>query len=248
MHQLTSAPAAPPPRDDREPADDGEHVDVREHVDADAGFTLIELVVTVAIVGFVVVALTGVVLGYLKTTVSTQARMTESHDIQFASAYWQRDVGSIGVRSTTYDSDPAVHSFPLLQSVAANPATGVPVGCALPSGPDVATVVTLGWTEYDVAHPDTPRKVTVTYLAKGSGTHYALLRVRCTGSTKDSTATLADNLVAMPSVTCSGKVTGCNQPGANVPMVVTLTLTADDPDNKDAATYTATLTGQRRQT
>lgn len=239
MHQLTTVGLSP--RDDHTAAEVGGRA-------GDDGFTLIELVVTVAIVGFVVVALTGVVLGYLKTTVSTQARMTESHDIQFASAYWQRDVGSIGVRSTTYDNDPAVHSFPLQQSVAANPVTGVAVGCTLPSGPDVAAVVTLGWTEYDVADPDHPAKVTVTYLAKGSGNHYSLLRVRCTGSTQDSSVTVADNLVAKPSVTCSGKVAGCNAGGAGVPMVVTMTLTADDPDNKDAATYTATLTGQRRQT
>ena len=62
-----------------------------------------ELVVTVVILGIIVVPLTGVVLAYLRNTVDTEARLTESHDVQFAAAYWQRDVASIGVRSSTYD-------------------------------------------------------------------------------------------------------------------------------------------------
>ena len=53
---------------------------------SDDGVTLIELVVCVAIVGVIVVSLTGVVMAYLQTSVSTAARMTESHDVQFAAA------------------------------------------------------------------------------------------------------------------------------------------------------------------
>ena len=90
---------------------------LRRRLSPDDGFTLVELVVTVGILGIIVVPLTGVVLAYLRNTVDTEARLTESHDVQFAAAYWQRDVASIGVRSNTYDT--ASHSFPLAQSVGA---------------------------------------------------------------------------------------------------------------------------------
>ncbi len=80
--RLSDAPARTPRRED--------------------GFTLPELIITVTIIGIIAAGLTGVVISYLKTTTDTQSRLTESHDVQFAAAYWQRDVASIGVRN--YDS------------------------------------------------------------------------------------------------------------------------------------------------
>lgn len=208
-----------------------------------------ELVISVALLGIIMVALTGVVLSYLKTTVNVQARLTESHDVQFASAYWQRDVASVGRRSTTYDDSAAVHTYSLLQSVAKAPNTGVSAACTVPSGPSVTVLVTLAWTEYVASDPEHPATVTVTYLAEGAGSQYSLVRVRCTGSTKTSTLTLADNLKALPIVSCDGAAgTNCNLDKDNVPLVVTMKLVADDPENNDGSTYTATLTGERRQT
>ena len=206
---------------------------------SDDGVTLIELVVCVAIVGVIVVSLTGVVMAYLQTSVSTAARMTESHDVQFAAAYWQRDVASIGIRSTTYDHDDAVHSYPLEQSVGVSPA------CSLPAG---TSVVTLAWSAYDVADPDHPTTVSVTYGAVGHGSgaalRYQLLRVHCTGASADSATTVADNLVSVPTVTCP---TSCTGSGNNVPTQVSMALVANDPDGRNA-NYTATLSGERRQT
>ena len=66
---------------------------LRRRLGTDDGLTLVELVVTIGIVGMIVVPLSGVVLAYLRNTVETQQRLTESHDVQFAAAYWQRDTG-----------------------------------------------------------------------------------------------------------------------------------------------------------
>jgi prepilin-type N-terminal cleavage/methylation domain-containing protein len=210
----------------------------------DDGFTLVELVITVAIVGIVVAALTGVVMIYLKTTVSTQARLSQSHDVQFAAAYWQRDVASIGIRSATYDNADAVHTFPLLQSVAKAPNTGVAPGCTIPAG--ITTFVTLGWSTYSSLHSsDPPAMVTVSYGTKAAaGGKYVLYRVRCNGGTLASSISVADNLTGVPQVDCGGG--GCNGAGSSVPTVVTMTLTS--VDGTSTTPYTAVLTGERRVT
>lgn len=198
----------------------------------DQGFSLVELLVTVAIIGVIASALAGVVISYLKTTVSTQARLTESSDVQFAAAYWQRDVASIGVR--TYDA--ASKTFPLQQSVDVTPA------CALPSG---STVATLAWSEYtSLDSTAIPSVVTVSYVAQADGGGYDLVRRRCSGATVDSTVTVARSLNALPTKTCDVACTGA---GANVPTLVDLNLSVLDPDGNGGAAYTATLSGERRQ-
>ena len=214
---------------------------IRGWVRADDGFTLVEMVMTVAIMGIVSVALTGVVLSYLRNTVDTEARLTESHDVQFAAAYWQRDVASIGVRSSTYDSSPTVHSFPLEQSV------GLPA-CALPAG--AAPVVTLGWSEYaSLGSTDPPTLVKVTYAARPAGAVYQLIRVRC--GSQPSTEQLANSLTAVPAATCLDAAQAsiaCTGAGANVPALVKLALTVHDSSGHNLTAYQATLSGERRQT
>lgn len=213
---------------------------LRRRLAGDDGFTLVELVMTVGILGIIVVPLTGVVLAYLRNTVDTQARMTESHDVQLASAYWQRDVASIGVRSITYD--PASHSFPLEASVGRPP-------CALPAG--ASAVVTLAWSEYtSVTSTDPPVTVTVTYASRAAGAAYELLRVRC--GSQPSKIEVANSLAEVPTATCfeadGTTTTPCGGAGANVPAVVKLAMSVHDSSGRDLSTYTATLAGERRQT
>jgi prepilin-type N-terminal cleavage/methylation domain-containing protein len=207
----------------------------------EGGFTLVELVMTVSIVGVIVAGLAGVVIRYLQDTVSASARLNESHDVQFAAAYWQRDVSSIGVRSTTYDPDPAKHTYALQQSVNVTPA------CALPTG---TPVVTFAWTQYhQLDDPDHPATVTVSYLAQATAGIYRLTRVRCTGATVDSTVVLARELTAVPAVTCTGAgVSGCDDGSGKVPTLVTMSLSVHDPEHRGQLAYTAVLTGGRRQT
>ncbi len=212
---------------------------IREELSDDDGFTLIELVISVAIVGFISVALTGIVLSYLRNTVDTQARLTESHDVQFAAAYWQRDVASVGVRAETYDD--VSHSFPLQQSVDL-PACGLPTGAT--------AVVTLGWSEYSsLTSSAAPTLVKVTYAALPDDGSFELLRVRC--GTQPSSVQVANSLVTVPTVVCrntAGTATACTGAGADVPSRVAISLRVRDGSGRDLPIFEATLSGERRQT
>ncbi|MGN6252207.1 MAG: PulJ/GspJ family protein [Marmoricola sp.] len=214
----------------------------------EAGFTLVELVLTVAIVGIITVALVGVVLEYLKTTTATAGRFTQSNTAQLAAAYWQRDVASIGLRSNTYDS--ATHSFALQASVDyPYSASLIGAGCSVPG----TGVVTLSWGQYDSTSSDSPTKVAITYsvqpVGSGSALRYDLRRTRCTNSgagwSTASSAVITQNLSVTPTVTCSST---CGGAGNNLPSTVSLRVTSSDPNNDDGSTYVATLTGERRQT
>lgn len=209
---------------------------------SDDGFTLVELVMTVAIVGIIVAGLAGIVLRYLQDTVDTTTRLSESHDVQFTAAYWQRDVASTGLRSSTYDT--TTHSFSLVQSVA--PSGGLAL-CPLPTG---TKVVTLAWSEYSSLNSQgTPDRVTVTYVAQADGTVYELVRVRCEGTAVDSQVEVAHHLRAVPTISCRTATggTSCTGAGADVPTVVRLSLDARAADARDTSSYTATLVGKRRQ-
>ena len=199
---------------------------------ADHGFTLPEMIITISIIGFVAAGLAGVVISFLKTTTDTQSRLTESHDVQFAAAYWQRDVSSIGVRGW----DPSTKTFPLRQSVDVTPA------CSLPAG---TRIVTLAWSQYtSLDSTATPTTVTISYVAKPDTGGFNLLRVRCTDSTVSSTVEVSHSLNALPTVTCD---TACTA-APNVPNVVDLHLSVLDPDGIGNTPLTATLSGERRQT
>jgi len=76
----------------------------------EAGFTLIELLLVLVILGIIAVPLSGVVLGYVRNSDATTARMTESRDAQLSAAYFAQDVASTGARSAT-------SPYPLVQSV-----------------------------------------------------------------------------------------------------------------------------------
>ena len=204
----------------------------------DEGFTLIEMVMTVAILGIVSAALLGVMLQYLKTTSDTSARLNESTDQQFVSTYWQNDVSSLGR-----------HTFS--GSVPLTPAQSVFVNAAGPSNCGIAVgtvVVAFAWNEFNVnaADPDnawgtTPQEVA--YVTVPAGSRLLLERVRCRNGAASQPQTVARNLTAKPTIACD---TTCGSP-TSAPNRVSMTFIVKDADNPNSQGYTATVSADRRQ-
>jgi prepilin-type N-terminal cleavage/methylation domain-containing protein len=200
------------------------------------GFTLVELLISIVILGIIAVPLSNVVVSFFKHSAATTARLSESSDQQIATAYWQEDVASLGLRSTAYNSAPSVHSYELQQSI------NTPLACSLPLG---SPVIALAWDQFDSPGPGT--RIDVAYLSRPAGTRFELVRVQCQGSTVDSTATLARTLLAPPTVSCTGGgVTSCDDSSGAVATRVVLTMNVRDASDKGEE-YTVKLSGQRRQ-
>lgn len=211
----------------------------------DDGFTLVELIIAVVIIGVISVPLTGVILSYLKNSDATTARLLESHDAQIASAYWAQDVASVGVHS------PA-SPYPLTQSVETSVVSSsslFPCGTTWTT-PTTAPIVTLAWDDFSGAGASVVKDL-VAYVVRTDTGETQLHRLRCNGSaTAVSDTTVAHNLdpSTPPTVGCfgqSGNSTACSA-APLVPETITLTLTLKNAGNRGAA-YIVPLTGQRRQ-
>lgn len=217
----------------------------------DDGFTLIELIITVAIVGIVVTALSGMLIQYLKSSVDTQARLAESTDQQFASAYWQQDVSSLGVSGYAAG---AADPFPVAKSTwTASAPSGVTGGCA--SGFPGSLVVGFAWNDYPInSDPDTtwssPNINAAVYsVVTTDNVTWKLYRTRCIPGKSTATNIVSRNLTEPPTPTCfnkAGSALGSCDTSA-VPYTVTLLLKVHSADGTNRTGYNTTLTAQRRQ-
>jgi prepilin-type N-terminal cleavage/methylation domain-containing protein len=209
---------------------------LRRVADDDSGFTLIELIITIFMLGIVVAPLTAIVILQLKNSNTTSARMSESHDAQLANSYFAQDVQAVGVRGPyTTTAEPA-----LIESIETNAPPGGGYYQCGPAGTPNA-VVRLAWDDYEGAADTTRVQKRVAYVVEGSELH----RLECHGSAAVvSDLTIAHDLVApFAVVSCS---TSCT--GTPLPETVSLELTIRDPDSGSDTPYEVTLTGQRRQT
>jgi len=206
--------------------------------DADAGFTIIELLVATLIIAVITLPLGNLMIEYFRTTTQTQGRLHESHDSQITASFFSQDVASIGRRDTNDN---------LVQSTGTTSISGV---TACGSGVTTPFLV-LAWDQYSSAGAKTT--VVVTYGTRsqtvGGTTELQLVRLHCTGSaTPDATTVLAHNLTAAPTLSCTGNgATGCND-ATNVPTSVTMNMSIRDVDNPGGTPYTVAISGQRRQT
>jgi prepilin-type N-terminal cleavage/methylation domain-containing protein len=196
----------------------------------DAGFTLIELVVTIVIMGVIFVPLADFFIQYLNSYNQTQQRLSDSHDLQISAAYFSQDVANSGLRNQT----PGQVTFAPQQSIWTSNFPSTFCGATIVGTP----VLLLKGDAESVGSGSGSDVVTSVLYVASAGT---LVRQSCNGATPSLSATVIQNLNGTPTVQCS---TTCG--AATPPATVTLTLSVR-AGTTDTAGTTVTLTGKRRQ-
>jgi prepilin-type N-terminal cleavage/methylation domain-containing protein len=135
----------------------------------EGGFTLMELLLVIAILGFIVVPLAAAITVGLRTTDSTSNRLASSHDAQLVSIYLPADIQSAGSQTDDVLTDPAN------------------TDCS-----GVSNVLRLRWTtNEDLA---TPHTYIAAYTVAQSGSEWQLKRWYCVDSTQATATVVAHNL------------------------------------------------------
>jgi prepilin-type N-terminal cleavage/methylation domain-containing protein len=209
----------------------------------DAGFTLVELLVAIVVLGIIAVPLGNVVLTYLKDSGAISGRLSESHSSQIAAAYVAQDVQAVGVRDYAATG---TATYPLKQSVETDvPATGGLYPCG-PAGTPGA-LVRLAWDDFPGGPGSTATQNRAAYVVEGTELH----RLFCTGSTLVTDVTLARDLTTPAPVvgcaTAAGTAVACTGTGTAVPATVTLTFAVHNAASATGGSYSVSLTGTRRQ-
>jgi prepilin-type N-terminal cleavage/methylation domain-containing protein len=192
----------------------------------DRGFTLVELIVTVTIMGIIVIPIGNFVLAYFRTYPQTENRISDSHDLQIAAAYVSNDVASAGVNTSDDGTTPG-QSGVWASSFPAN-------YCGQSAG---ATVLLLSWNTWSVAGGTGSAGATssVAYVNRAGALH----RIYCaSGASTTSDVTVVHGL-ASATASCPG---GCG----GSPSTVQLTLGISTGATDSAAITSVTLTGKRR--
>ena len=198
----------------------------------DRGFTLVELIVTIVILGIIAVPLSNALISFFQHSDETTHRLSESHDAQITAAYFAQDVGSLGRRDWT------AAPFPLVQSVETGVARrrgAVPVrhGEYPERGP-----VALG---RPVGRRRRRRVVRVSYVLETISGQQQLHRIKCVGLDTNRRPG------GRPQRRFGGGDLLHHCTAAAVPQTVTMTLNLKFKGTNDPI-FTVTLTGQRRQT
>jgi prepilin-type N-terminal cleavage/methylation domain-containing protein len=167
----------------------------------DAGFTLIELMISIVLLGIIIVPLTNAMISGLRITTEAQQRLSETRSPLFTSAYFADDAQSAD-------------------------ATGIAIGAAqIPSCGSGTNVVSFDWIEHD-QNGNPTIQYHASYAIATVGAQKTLTRSYCRGSGTPDVATVAPVLGANGSC---GRPACAFVDSPSLPRV--LTLTATTPNN-----------------
>lgn len=201
------------------------------------GFTLVEVLITMTLMGVVGLALSDLVIVALKQISATSDRLDLAQDEQLSAVYFARDVAGFGLRD--YGAAVGGGSLPFKQSIqleAADDAGGTTCG------PVPVSALRLLSDDWDLSvAPPVRRTAVVAYYLKPVDGVLELHRARCVGSSTPSSDVRLSDSVKPGSVSVS-----CSTPCTAVvaPLSVTLRYLATKPSNGDQEIV---LTGLRRQ-
>lgn len=200
----------------------------------DEGFTLVELLISIVILGVITVPLGNVVIGILQNQQKTHDRLELSHDTQISAAYFARDVATLGVRDYDAPRTPG-GDVPFGTSVEVDADSRNCGGTSTP--PAKLRLLSDSWD--NSASPPVVYRDFVAYYLSGTELH----RVKCTdgSSPKVTDIVVAHNVSSLEEPRCDGAACDPDVVPNAVELTFTVTKGALDPE-------TITLNGQRRQT
>lgn len=203
----------------------------------DDGFTLVELLVTVVIMGVIILPVSSLVINYFTTTSTTSGRLDESHDQQLAAAYFAQDIATVGTRVQS--------TLALQQSIWRGSFPDGSCGSAASAANQLLLIKSddVTWNTTTAQEDVVVNSVAYIKVLAASG-DIQLHRVFCVGGTQRSDITIVHNIdpAVATAVSCP---TTCES--ASVPVAVTLTVGIKERSGSGQG-FTMTLTGQRRQT
>lgn len=204
----------------------------------DQGFTLVELLLVIAILGIIAVPLLNAFTTFFKHENDTNQRLAVSHDAQIAAAYFAQDVSSIGVHDWT------ATGFPKKPSVEVNVGPQAGLSWCGPAGTPAA-LIRMAW-DNPTAPTGNPDIIRVSYVLETVSGGKELHRLECSGPAQTPTLlsdiVLAHNVDFIEDAVCGPDP--CAPPGTpqTVKLVLHLRVSGStDPD------LVVTLTGSRRQ-